>query len=336
MVQAIPEHDTADHGDGAGGGSSLLMTSITTSPRSKRTDRRSQMRKNASMSLKDVFMNSFRLTNSGDEDESGHCSFHKSARRVFQIENEKSSKDLFHESKFDQDLKNIIHSQSQIGGFDASIASLNLQSPKTIHEDHAEEDGQLPKKKVRVSFHNVEVREYPMIVGDNPGGKFGCPVTIDWESLPPPVIVELDAYEYIRAPNRRHRQEQMRMNSTKRERMLQDLGFGLSDRQWGRKEANMVRKHRKQTNMFADHKFVDKTMETVEGMERRLLSALTMGRYKKEERDYLKKNVPNYNDIIVKQKRSSRGAAAGATTTPGSETSLSSTTWKQQQFEFAN
>jgi len=41
-------------------------------------------------------------------------------------------------------------------------------------------DGKRRRKKKKVHFGSVAVREYPMTLGDNPSVSFGCPVTIDW------------------------------------------------------------------------------------------------------------------------------------------------------------
>jgi len=60
-------------------------------------------------------------------------------------------------------------------------------------------------ESMRVRFSSVKIREYDIILGDNPSSQYGPPVTIDWEYNEMPSL-SLDQYEDNRAPRRTHRQ----------------------------------------------------------------------------------------------------------------------------------
>ena len=52
-----------------------------------------------------------------------------------------------------------------------------------------------------VSFNDLEIREYPIILGDNPGCSNGVPITIDWvyaEQEP----LDIEEYENLRGSRR--------------------------------------------------------------------------------------------------------------------------------------
>ena len=55
----------------------------------------------------------------------------------------------------------------------SSISSLSLSSSTSVSNDDRE-------RRI-VSFGHVEIREYPMILGDNPSPTDGIPITIGWK-----------------------------------------------------------------------------------------------------------------------------------------------------------
>ena len=67
------------------------------------------------------------------------------------------------------------------------------------------EPNMIPSAKKTVRFSDVTVREYPMIVGDNPAVSCGPPVTIDWE-YNNEQIMSLDAHCHLNPYPRRKRQ----------------------------------------------------------------------------------------------------------------------------------
>jgi len=100
-------------------------------------------------------------------------------------------------------------------------------------------------KSPRVRFLNVTISEHPIIVGDNPGGNKGPPVTIAWESVKL-ATVDIDQFEKARQDERRDFNE-LKMPPTKRRSMLLDLGFTPKEINQGLKAANITRAQRRHT-----------------------------------------------------------------------------------------
>jgi hypothetical protein len=57
-----------------------------------------------------------------------------------------------------------------------------------------------------VFFSTLEIRTYPLRLGDNPSISSGPPLTISWDSEGDPLVVELEDYEESR-PTRRSRKD---------------------------------------------------------------------------------------------------------------------------------
>jgi hypothetical protein len=76
-----------------------------------------------------------------------------------------------------------------------------------------------------VSFASVQVREYPMILGDNPSCTSGPPVTLDWNyNAEASLSCTVDEWESGRDSTRRMRTE-IRVPSSVRTEWLLDAGF---------------------------------------------------------------------------------------------------------------
>ena len=98
------------------------------------------------------------------------------------------------------------------------------------------------KNKNKVRFSSVEVREYPMILGDNPSVSGGPPITIDWKYS---VRYEQDIDEHIRmTPFPRRIDSQMIMPSFYRKNLLREGGYSEYDIYWASMEAKLVTSQR--------------------------------------------------------------------------------------------
>lgn len=87
-----------------------------------------------------------------------------------------------------------------------------------------EENVMLPQpiSKKTVSFSTVEIRDYPIILGDNPAVSHGPAVTIDWK----PISTVLKTVEMHEATVIVHRRPvQMAIPLVIREFMLRDIGY---------------------------------------------------------------------------------------------------------------
>ena len=131
------------------------------------------------------------VNNNSSSSSSDHEQLHGSSlngRRLFMTEYK----------KFDSSKK----SQYLQSSFAASIRMIVQNDDEEMKEEEEEEGGGVADGKskmtlndkapaeentttTKVSFSVVQLREYPIIVGDNPGGRAGCPITIDWVWLDP-------------------------------------------------------------------------------------------------------------------------------------------------------
>jgi len=98
-------------------------------------------------------------------------------------------------------------------------------------------------RKTMVSFRNLEIREYPIIVGDNPSVSSGVPICIDWiyiEGQPQ----SLEEYEELR--HSRRSLSEMKIPATVRAQMLRKT-HSLKEVRLAQKESTKIRNQRKTT-----------------------------------------------------------------------------------------
>jgi hypothetical protein len=80
----------------------------------------------------------------------------------------------------------------------------------------------LPKKQVQ--FSTVTIKEYPIIIGCNPGVSAGVPMSIDWDCFHQ-VILSINEYETMRIPQRVTDIGHLLLKAEDRYIRLQNLGF---------------------------------------------------------------------------------------------------------------
>lgn len=103
------------------------------------------------------------------------------------------------------------------------------------------------KIKRVTSFSNIEIREYDITLGDNPGGAGGPPISLDWKYNDAfTQVMEVDQYEEYRPP-RRTRLEMHMCSSVRSYRLMKEQGFTLDDMRKAAKSANDIRKQRNKT-----------------------------------------------------------------------------------------
>jgi len=95
----------------------------------------------------------------------------------------------------------------------------------------------------KVSFSKVEIRCYPMILGDNPGVDNGVPITLSWE-YSRPITVSLNLHEYLRQSNR-NSMNPTRLSAEWRHDYVIDAGFTIKDIIQVKKEINYIKLSRK-------------------------------------------------------------------------------------------
>ena len=100
------------------------------------------------------------------------------------------------------------------------------------------------KDNLSVSFRNITIREYPMIIGDNPSVSSGPPLTVAWD-FDELGTIPLNDYEHHR-PIRRSA-EQMTIPKMERLKILEGSGHSRSEIEKVVKDVNIARSQRIQT-----------------------------------------------------------------------------------------
>ncbi len=180
-------------------------------------------------------------------------------------------------------LKRSLHSSTD------SVSSISTQrsvrsSPSFVLTDST--------MNYRVSFNRVIIREYPQIPGVNPSISNGCPLTIDWYHVDE-FSYNIDTFETARI---RRNNVQMRMPADYRFRLLRSHGHSWREIRNCTKEANIVKKQRRQTNGCLDSdQEPDKESETLVQAFKKLIKIRC--HKKKLKKEALKGKAKKYNVI---------------------------------------
>lgn len=125
-----------------------------------------------------------------------------------------------------------------------------IESDKGLLVDEAT----MPKSsKPRVSFKDVEIRKYPIILGDNPACSSGVPVTIDW-THDEGRIQKIEDYENSHAP--RKDIFEMYLSAKARIQMLND-DYSKEEMKQVYLDIAKIQRQRKRTVVTLDTPFID-------------------------------------------------------------------------------
>lgn len=95
-----------------------------------------------------------------------------------------------------------------------------------------------------VSFDKVDIKEFPMTLGDHPSAASGPPVALDWEKVERERVIDLNEYEASRSPRRSRKQ--LKLSLRDRKGILQrQFSADEVDKAW--KEARAIREQRRET-----------------------------------------------------------------------------------------
>ena len=109
------------------------------------------------------------------------------------------------------------------------------------HETEIENDSD---NRQRVCFGDVQIREYPNVLGDNPSCSSGLPLTLDWKYAKF-CTLSLDDYECHRAPRRRTHQLKMTAEARKNILMSNEGDASVSADEVRRAERKLYRERKK-------------------------------------------------------------------------------------------
>lgn len=139
------------------------------------------------------------------------------------------------------------------------------------------------KSKRKIQFDHVVVRDYEMILGDNPSVGYGPPVTIDWDYVeynPLPV----DEYEFHRPPRRNLRQ--MGLNYYTRKHLCELAGATEADMKAVKKEVSKWKTNRYITRQVASYPAI-KLHATLESALRKCRRLMKEDHWKSERHLFL-------------------------------------------------
>jgi hypothetical protein len=137
-----------------------------------------------------------------------------------------------------------------------------------------------------VRFGHVSIRQYPVIVGDNPAVSGGPPLSIGWEH-DDEVTLDVVEYEEQRPPRRKGR-EMLVPNDVRTDR-LREAGYSRAEIVALTKPVNLARSQRRRT---LDTLHLQPLYQLHEKLSRKTFSLLTGGRRKKSERHLLSAHRP--------------------------------------------
>lgn len=128
------------------------------------------------------------------------------------------------------------------------------------------------KKKTKVHFGHVLVRDYAMILGDHPCCSIGPPLTLSWDYLEYEPL-DVNEYEFHHAPRRGLRE--MGLNYYQRKALLSNAGYTEVDFREIKKEVNRSKLNRSITKQIVSHPLplmkLEDALESLVRKSRRLL-----------------------------------------------------------------
>mmetsp|Transcript_1027 Transcript_1027/g.1609 ORF Transcript_1027/g.1609 Transcript_1027/m.1609 type:complete len:233 (-) Transcript_1027:240-938(-) len=184
-------------------------------------------------------------------------------------------------SECDEDPQLRSFSVAEGDEFEASntsqmIGNSNLEMT-LVQEDSQEEQ----KSRPSVRFSTLEIRTYPMVMGDNPSVTRGIPVTIDWD-YDGEFVCDVNDYEEYK-PARRTRME-LQIPSSVRSSIVMQGGASRKEIQEQQKKVNIVKNQRKRTS---ETEKLQKLEEVLELTWRATMNATIRQNRKKMERKYI-------------------------------------------------
>lgn len=163
--------------------------------------------------------------------------------------------------------------------------------------------------KTKVSFSNVEVRQYERILGDNPAVSCGPPISIGWNYLEERTVrVPIDDYEYYHCGY--HDDCEMILSREERAEMLLDLGFDQKEIARSVRINYKLKRNRRQTVNNLSVMPIEEAVESA----KKSVSRLFQGKKRREHRKYKewRENVyDGFDNVSLSTKCTSQSGKKG-------------------------
>ena len=119
----------------------------------------------------------------------------------------------------------------------------NEEETKT-NDDCFDGDNNDADDRKHVTFHEIQIYEFPVIIGDNPAISCGPPLSIGWYCYSTKTM-KLDIYESTRRARRKTTKADLVISETKRIKRLKGAGFTDNQIDRATELANKIRKSRR-------------------------------------------------------------------------------------------
>jgi hypothetical protein len=177
-----------------------------------------------------------------------------------------------------------------------------IQEPPDDDDESTSTTDDCSSSHQHVGFSTVEIREYPIQIGDNPSVTRGVPITIGWDHCSS-YKLNLDDFELVR-PARRLKL-QLKMESLDRIRMLKAMGYSRQDIQQEVRKVNVDRGRRLRTRETLNLAHMEEFFERI---RRALLNATVRRRQKRRERELLVDYVSKDDTVKTVSTRSNQSS----------------------------
>jgi hypothetical protein len=150
-------------------------------------------------------------------------------------------------------------------------------------------------EKLSLSFSSVDIREYPICIGDNPGGSGGTPLSIEWKHVSE---VQLGLEEYENARPERREKNALRMGAHVRHEILRRADYSRNEISMQTKPVDIERVQRRRTVATLRYARLQELQETI---FRRSINILTFGARKRKEREMMKSLMKSFASPYVEK-----------------------------------
>lgn len=160
--------------------------------------------------------------------------------------------------------------------------------------------------KKSVSFHQVEIREYERIPGDNPAVTSGPAVSMAWSHHS---NTSLDCIEYEDSRPPRRIPAEFQMPASVRKTLLEKSGASSTDIQKSQAEIRITKRHRQATAAMQELESAEILFQSIGRKWKRLINGVSQ----QQEQDLLWKNANNLKQETAEKEETSTDPTADQT-----------------------